>query len=266
MAALCGPWPIPAGCDGGIPVDPAERTPEQAFAVAFATEILWRLSGRQFGACQRTVRPCRTGCNPPSAYQVAERAAAMHAPIAGAAWLPMPITCGCTGDCGCGPICEVRIDGPVVSVDAITVDGVELVAGTDYIVYSGGRIVRTGTACWPRCQDLTAPIGAAGTWSITYTRGVPVPPGGQRSVAALANEILKACGSAPGDCILPSRLQTITREGVTMVLDTTDVLDAGRLGVPVIDMWLAAVNPNRQKAPPAVWSPDTRRNRRQVTP
>jgi len=53
----CNDWPVTWTCQ--IPTDQLATT---GTAVAAATEILWALSGRQFGTCDVTIRPCRRSC------------------------------------------------------------------------------------------------------------------------------------------------------------------------------------------------------------
>jgi hypothetical protein len=44
--------------------------------------------------------------------------------------------------------------------------------------------------------------------------------------------------------VLPERVQTITRQGVTVgFLDPQDFLEKGRTGITMIDLWLRSVNP-----------------------
>jgi hypothetical protein len=55
---------------------------------------------------------------------------------------------------------------------------------------------------------------------------------------------------------------SVTRQGVTIaLLDPQRYLDKGKLGIPDIDQWLAAVNPNAIPERGTVWSPDVPRAR-----
>lgn len=103
--------------------------------------------------------------------------------------------------------------------------------------------------CWPTCQRLDLPTTEPGTFAVTYRRGVSVPHGGQVAAWMLACELAKAwCGS--DDCALPKRVQTITRQGVTMaLLDDGAGLERGRTGIFLVDSWVASiVDADRQNA------------------
>ncbi len=98
---------------------------------------------------------------------------------------------------------------------------------------------------------MTRPLDEPGTWSVTYTRGVPPPPGSAKLVGLLAQEFLAACNG--GKCRLPRRVRSVTRQGVTMdMVDPTDVYATGKTGIPEIDLWLSAVNPHRVQEPISV--------------
>jgi hypothetical protein len=95
---------------------------------------------------------------------------------------------------------------------------------------------------------MRQPAGNPGTWSIEYIAGIPVPKGGQVAAGILAVELGKAA-LKDSTCALPSRVQTITRQGVTMaILDTFEDLAKGRTGIPRIDMWIQSVNVIRSAA------------------
>ncbi len=208
-------WPIDDSC---LPedADPAMRDT----AVALATDVLWALSGRQYGACPVTVRPCPTG-----RYEA----------------------CWCSSSCEATGPRVVHLYGPVDSVIAIQVDGV-LLDDSEWVV-EGNLLYRVG-GVWP-VQDRGRPLGESGTWSVEYRRGVRPPEQVGRLVGLLAAEFYAACTG--GKCRLPRRVQTVSRQGVTMQLaDPTDIYESGKTGIPEVDMWLAAVNPNHIPSGPVV--------------
>lgn len=258
----CADWPLEPGCTHGIPVDPAERTPEQVAALAAASEVLWRLTAGVFGLCPITVRPCRGGCPsvgmdsfPPRG--IPPDGARWGAPtgmpaLIGGQWLNIPCGCGRSA-CGCGPVSEIRLPGPVNAVTSVVING-DVLDPAAYRVDDLAMLVRVDAGWWPVCQDMGAPAGDPNTWSVTYEQGNPVPAGGRLAVGALAAELVNACTSKP--CKLPANAVTVAREGVTIAIDTTGLLDAGRTGVAQVDMWLAAVNPNGRRYRSAVYSPD----------
>src|SRR3546814_17185264 len=83
---------------------------------------------------------------------------------------------------------------------------------------------------WPTCQNMNLADGAEDTWSVTYVKGYAVPKGGQVAAGMLAVELAKAaCNDKT--CGLPRRVQSVTRQGVTVaVLDAFDDIDEGQIG------------------------------------
>lgn len=247
MDDLCQPWPIDPGCTFGIPVNPADRDEQQVAAVAVASEIMWRLTGGQWGTCPAVVRPCRETpevCDIPREVLYA--------------WGWTPIGCPCVpkDSCGCTAVSKVKLPGPIASITEVLLDGEVLPQAGNYEVWNRNLLVRMGGQQWPLCQDMTKPTTEPGTWSVTYERGRAVPAGGRRAMAELAAEIIKAC--TPGaKCQLPTRVQSISREGITMsIIDNFDFLEKGRTGIASIDLWLNAVNPKGVRSPMRVYSPD----------
>lgn len=220
--SLCAPWvtvdDVSACCDK---IDFACDLEE---AAQIASEILYSLSGKQFpGICEATVRPCGP--------------------------------CGCNDTCSCRPP-QIVLDGQVISVDSVMVDGVTLDEG-EYRLDPGSRLVRLNDERWPCCQDLTLANTEDGTFEVTYTFGQEPPQSGKRAASLLACELGKSC--TPGvACALPQRVTSITRQGVSMaLLDPQDFLNDGRVGIYEIDLFLKSVNPSGLLAPPRVYNPDS---------
>lgn len=110
--------------------------------------------------------------------------------------------------------------------------------------------------CWPLCQDMSAAEGEPNTFTVKYHRGLPIPSAGERSLAQLACELFLAC---IGDdcCALPSRVTSLTREGVTMaMLDPMEFISIGKTGLYSVDLWLQSVNPKAAPRRGAILSPD----------
>lgn len=261
LGTPCAPWPLDTSC---LPADWVEPyTADQLAAMNVATEILWRLTAGQFGTCSITLRPCSQKCT--------DFPSGLFGPYNG---LPVPFVnggewfnmgCLCRSKCGCGPICEIKLPGPVNSITEIRIDGL-VVNPSTYWVHNARRLVRKQPDCWPECQHMDRPITDEGTFSITYVRGEPVPPGGRRAVSYYAVELWKACGNAKG-CRLPQRVREITREGISMtLLDPMEFLDEGLVGLPEVDTWLRSVNPTGRRSQSRVYSPDSARYRRQTSP
>jgi hypothetical protein len=248
-------WPLDTtGCKGWTDFEEATRT----VATAAATEVLWALSGRRFGLCSSTVRPCRRGDR--------------DAWLRWEPWLTLPYGslaisfCGCAGwSCSCMPPgCEVSLPGPVNDVTRVLVDG-QVVPAAAYVVYDRRWLVRVDGDCWPDRQDLTVADDQPGAWAVTFRRGVPVPKGGQLAAGQYACEVAKAI-SADNTCRLPRRVQSLVRQGVQQTfVDPAQLAKDGMTGLPEVDQWLRAVNPHRLPRDSVVWSPDLDRGRRRTS-
>jgi hypothetical protein len=222
----------------------------------------------------------------------------------GGAWAG--VTCGCgQGDaCSCTEVCKVNLPGVLPEPVRVDVDGWEIPLDT-FRVDDGRWLVweqpcampcecepvccddscgldvcsiddRCNCAppiltCFPACQDLSKPAGCKGTWEITYTHGNPVPPEGSWAGSELACEILKSFNCAPGECRLPSNVVAMTRGGVSMEFANNGSVTAAngrtlRFGIPIVDMWVQAVNPYGVTGQAQVWSPDIDYGRIQTWP
>lgn len=248
-------WPADTSC---CPAWDGLTAEQQQLALDVATEILWRATGRRFGLCEISVRPCRQPCaGAVPAWPTSTPPGGAFRPVLdGGTWLN--IACGqCGDDCHCGRLCEVALPGPVDQVVEVRLDGVVL-DPSEYLVTDHRMLVRTGGECWPDCQDLTLPPDEPGTWQVTYLQGIPVPPGGRLAAGVLACELGKACANVSG-CRLPRRVQSIVREGVRVdFLDSMDFLADGMTGLYEADVWIRSVNPRGLAQAARVYSPDRR--------
>jgi hypothetical protein len=257
-----GEWPISyASCadlseyltEQGSP-DPATRLRYERMAAS----LLWEWTGRKFGPRTVTLRP----------YAQADNHATTWRGGAWWTWKPLLVNgqwynvrCGVCNDvtCDCAVEFAITLPGPIASVDKVIVDG-EVVPPEKYRVDNRRTLVRLDGRTWPRTQNLTADAtdktAKGGTFEITYKRGVPVPEGGQIAAGVLALELARAACS-DRDCSLPQRVQSVTRQGVSIDIagEFEDVQD-GRTGIWLIDSWVASVSqPNRGGR---VYSPDRR--------
>lgn len=243
-------WPIDRSCLPPLPELGASPTPQEqaAYDLALlqrndaediAVHVLWALSGRQFGACETTVRPCPTYAQ---GFGYGPFVLALDA----GHWLNWP--CGCIGSCTVSGPRVVHLPGPVVDVVAVAVAGAVL----DLAEYQleGNALYRRGGAAWPS-QDLGRPLGEDGTWSVTYRRGHPTPPGVDRLAGQLAREFIAACDDED-TCRLPRTVVATTRRGVSHQFDPTKILAAGKTGLTEVDLWLSAVNPHKLQQAPEV--------------
>lgn len=242
-------WPLDLSCVA----DWASFPPAvQSAAQAWATYILWALTGRQYGPCSLVIRPCGPKCQGPTGY-LTFPANAGGVSGGGMPWMIPWIdngvwrNCGCAGGCSCAARCEVALPGPVAAIDEVVVDGVVLPASAyrlDIVGYNP-VLVRIDGECWPECQDMDADLDEVGSFAITYQRGVPVPRAGQIAAGKLAGEFAKACSGA--ECALPQQLASLSRNGVEVqVMDPAALLDQGLTGIADVDLWIRAVNPARR--------------------
>lgn len=231
----------------------------KAKALAFATSFMWAATGRRYGVCEVTVRPCQPKPNPP-----AFRGYPAFATSGGSAPLAVPYidrgtwrNCGCGPRCCCRPTCQVALEGPVASVASVVVDG-EIVADDAYRVdLEDGQwwLVRTDGTCWPNCQNLDANTGE-GVFEVTYGQGTALPDALEYGTGHLACEFAKAV-DGDSDCKLPGRLASLTRQGVTLEIDTPGNDEIGYItGIELIDQVIASLNPSRRQSPPMIYSPD----------
>lgn len=235
---LCQPWCTDADLTedaAAKAADPeAGLTPEDVVsAIAAASEVLFALSGRRWtgGGCTARVEITPGPRSQTTLYE--RRVLGRMGPQTGARWpdrLRLPA-------------------GPVTAVTDLTDRDGQPIPADRWRLEDG------------HLQQLDD--GQPVAWSLgpvlcTFEFGAPPPAGGVRAAATYASELLLArAGSANR---LPARLQSITRQGVTIaVLDPFDFLDKGRTGIPEIDTWLAGVNPSGQLAPVQVTSPDVQR-------
>jgi hypothetical protein len=257
--AICG-WNVAdCGC-GGCWKDlaPAVRTRAEAYATGF----MWAATGRQYGLCQVTVLPC----NPPPAarlYQTFPRVGG------GGGYDPFALGGGsddapagpvlvagtwfnrCAGGCSCSSGCGVRLDGPVASIIAVNIDGVE-VDPTTYEVHDQALLMRLD-GCWPVCQVYGVAVPG---FEVVYQRGKAIPAHVQYATETLACEYAKFCSG--NTCGLPPRILSLSRQGVDVTVAEVATTEGTKLrtGIAAVDDVIAAVNPYGRTQPGRVFSPD----------
>lgn len=216
----------------GLTVDDGEK----AECILAASGILYRLSGHKWpGVLTDTIRPGATGC------------------------------CG-SARRGCHRLSELKLPGyPVLAVTEVLVDG--LTVPEDRYRLDDGRFLvwipqddlvdgledRNG---WPCCQRMDRDTTEDDTFQVVYTWGGLPDAGGLRAVRTLSYELALATRPKSG-CRLPSRVQNVTRQGVSYVLLDTmgDLFDKGRVGLTEVDMWLSSVQVGHRRRPGAVVDP-----------
>lgn len=253
----CG-WAIDAGCD------PAWSGYSQAVkdrATNLAVLVLDALTGRQFGQCPITVRPCGPTCALQTNY-VTFPVGAPSPNVPGPWMVPFIANgvwsnCACSGGCDCSPACRVDLQMPVAEIVEVKIDGAVLDPSAYELV--GQWLARTDDGpCWPACQDPSVPDTETGTFAVTLRPGRALPAAGQYAAGLLASEFAKACSGA--DCALPAQIAALSRQGVDVeFVDPAEAVSTGRTGIREVDLFIHAVNPSGLTRRPRVLSPDVRR-------
>lgn len=217
----------------------------QTAAAEFGAFIMWAATGRRFGLCQRTVRPCgmyRQNRGDVYGYFWSD-----------GMWLPYiwngewrNCWCGCVGGdgcfCTCDPRAQVLLNGPVASipVTGVSVDGA-IVPASSWRVDDGKWLVRTDGELWPECQDYNVDSGA-GVFEVTYNVGIEPPSMVLRAAGELACEYGNYCAGLP--CRLPQRMSSVARQGVSVTMvNPDDMLRRGLTGIWTVDQVITRINP-----------------------
>lgn len=247
-------WPVDYGACGKCPELADVSSEQRELFENMAIDLLWRFTDKQFGLCEVTVRPCAAErYSRASTFQ--GRGPRVELEAVRIDDVLRAFSCGCTRSCACSleSAASLRLPGPVDSIVKVVIDGETLDASAYRLMY-GNVLVRADRSGWPLQQDLLAADDEVGAFAITYKYGDAVPAGGQAAAGKLACQLAKAyCGSK--DCQLPERVQTISRQGVTVgIADAFEGLERGRTGIWSIDAWIESVT--RRKSFAGVRSPD----------
>jgi hypothetical protein len=246
-------WSVTGECCDDI-WDAADVELQQA-AAEYGAFVIWAATGRRYGLCERTVRPCGRQCT--QCAQGWYWADGFFIPyIFNGEWRNCWCGTGSLGCCTCAPECQVWLPGPVASipVTGVSVDGV-VIDSDSWRVDDGHWLVRTDGDCWPDCQNFSIDNGGENTFQVTYFKGLAVPSILERAAGQLACEWIKSCQGLP--CKLPQRVQSIVRQGVTIsMVDVDTVLGKGWTGITEVDQVIAMFNPYGLKSKMKIASPD----------
>ncbi len=283
MAVPCGWVPVWCGDTESPAESPGDSAPTcshllnlsdamQEVVINSAIEFLWEATNRRLGLCTVTIRPCGGDCE---SYQSTYRGYS-GIPYTGygywgssSPWIPinwngqwfnLPGCGGCGNNCDSSHMDRIQIPGPVGEILEVFLDGATF---TDWTFDNLG-LARTDGQMWPRTQNQSIALDQPDTFGVMYTKGVPVPAAGQLAAGILACEFARAACD-DGTCRLPKSIQTITREGVTAVLqDNFLALDGKRgprTGIWVVDSFLASQEYSARNRV-RVLSPNARSKRR----
>jgi hypothetical protein len=107
---------------------------------------------------------------------------------------------------------------------------------------------------------LLRPI--SGEIEVTYQYGHMPPMAGRMAARTLAQQFALLWEGSE-DCELPSRVSSVTRQGVSYtILDQQDFIAELRTGVYAVDLFLKTVNPDKARRKSKVFSPDIPRGTR----
>lgn len=251
-------WPVNWGCYEQFANDPSNLQTVLT-AEALAVQTLRALTAYKVGGCPVTLRPCARRCMPGTTLlaPVSGEGVGVGPYILDGAWFN---SCGCASadSCGCGPIEEIILPGPVGSITEVKI-GATVLDPSAYRVDNGNRLVRQDAGTWPLCQDMGLPAGEENTFTVTYLQGAPVDGIASAVAGVLAYEFAKAiCGS---DCALPSGVVGMVAMGTTMEIEAGNFPN-GTTGIYAVDAFIRFWNPYGVKGTADVWSPDVPRGRR----
>lgn len=157
----------------------------------------------------------------------------------GEAFVAQPVA-ACSVEC-----CRLMLrNGPVRSIVEVRVGDVVLDASS-YSLQNGMLVLG---AC-PLCGGCEPSI------EVDYDWGVVPPVGYETAIGQLACEFLADLVGSP--CKLPARALSVSRQGVSVeLLDPTTTVESGLTGLPGVDSFIRALNPNNLQQRSRVVSPD----------
>lgn len=200
MSDLCE-WPVDMSC---FPDVPEGKETVARVAIDTATEILWALTGRQFGIC-------------PVAHDVmVEECLTCEPTLWRGEWFNV--------DVSARQCMQIHLAGPVYQVDKVlTSTGEEL----DYRHVGDTVVVRAGRPS-----------------TIVYQRGIPVPKAAAYMVGRLAAERFLQCVDPKRCSLPRYATSVQRQGVSVQMASPADVIDRGVTGLVDVDTWIKAVNPN----------------------
>lgn len=233
-------WPVDWG--GAEPTDASVRGRAEELAVA----TLRVLTANRVGGCPVTVRPChRHRPSQPTWEQAIVDKGVTLGPYLAAV-------------CAADRVTEVTLPGVVGEVYQVTVDGV-VVDPSAYRVDDARILVRQDGGTWPACQEMSLPSGAEGTFEVTFRPGFRPDALAAYIAGVLAQEFVRALGV--GACKLPAGVTQVVRQGVSVTIATGLFRSARSTGIPVVDQWIASVNPYGSRSDAVIVTPESPRVR-----
>jgi hypothetical protein len=207
----------------------------QGIVLQAASDLMWQLSGRQFGLWRVTARPIPF-CGHYMAWAPAWWGYPGWAAPSAQHWRP----------CSCNYYPYVHLGrAPIASIQSVRVDGA-VVDPSTYRVDEHNYLVHLDGTSWPMCSNLLDASDQPGVFEVSWTYGVQVPVTGKTACALLAVRLSYELAEDEA-CAIPVNASNVTAEGVTIRLDTSAMAENGRTGMLIPDMWLESVCPGGPK-------------------
>lgn len=168
---------------------------------------------------------------------------------------------------------RIHLSGrPVISVESVKVNGTEVtgwrVESKAFIKLPRRHFPDLWAAngwYWSGASSLEDALLAESTRcevEVSYTYGSPPPELVEKAINTLTCE-LDLAFTNPDECRLPSRVTSISRQGIDMtILDPMDFLEEGLTGIEEVDSVIRYFNPVKAKGRARVYSADYRPGRR----
>ena len=223
--------------------DDAAGQARLAQCISSSSECLYSLSGRKFpGVLTATVRPTAR-----HEQQVYPEPMTISWPT-----YTWGVCCGYPHRTCYAPMSIGLGRGPIVSIQSVTING-DVLDPINYIVEDQKWLTRVDCCGWPvcGCDSCEEPF------KVDFTFGEDPPQMGIDAATILSAEMYRAMTPTSSGCKLPTRLTSITRQGVTMaIIDPMDFFTKGLTGNYQIDLFVMAFNPAKQLRKPIAFSPD----------
>lgn len=262
----CAPYLDPAGvealgcvCSG---LDLGEPADVEAFerALWWATRRLFEASGgRWTGCCEETVRPVSQPCRDVGSIPVefADRylPAIPHVVGEAAPGVPRLVNCWtCPSPAGAGTVLALPLV-PVRAIVEVRIDGAVLDPAAYRLRPGTNLLVRIDGAPWPTSQAIDLDDDQPGTWSVTWTWGLDLPPEAAPLLAGFACELLTLCRT--GSCGLSPGVRVVSRPGVEFddVVIDGDLRDRSLTGFGPLDDWLLSMRGGHTTIEPRAYVP-----------
>ena len=230
-----------------------ENTEYAAEACRVASYLMWTMSGRKFTG--ETIVTERYVCAK-RAYRMGPSSKNYYGTLIAGEVYNIPITdfqeyAELVSD-GLSPESRIKLRGrPVTKIHTVRTRDGRILDPSSYYLVDHSTIQAAAGVPWTPCNI-----------EVTYSYGSPPPLAGKMAAKTLALEFAKLW-SGDEDCMLPQRITSISRQGVSYtLLDSQDFIEDVRTGLYVVDLFLKSANPDKARNRSRVFSPDVPRARR----